>query len=229
MKVHQIYVPFRENRSLYDNETFIKSRMLWKDLCQRNGYEYHLWGEELYNILLTEYPQYEDFVENLDPIKKHDFFRVLCLHHFGGVYIDLDILPLKDDLEWIKFPTLRRCMINKQTKKGVYICNDFMAFKEGDPMIGEDYFNSVINSYYEKHDRYKQLGWNARFVLQTTGPHHLTRYMKKYKKDEDYNLFETNTWKNGKLLENVNNSPITCYHTISWMKNKKEDAICYFN
>src|ERR1700761_4174290 len=56
------------------------------------------WTDEDNDLLVREYyPIFYDYYQTLSPtIKKADFARLLYMHRFGGVYVDLDFLCLKN-------------------------------------------------------------------------------------------------------------------------------------
>ena len=68
----------------------------WRDL--NPDWTYRLWtDEDNQNLVASDYPQFLDFYESLDAgIKKADFCRFLYLHRFGGLYVDMDYICLKE-------------------------------------------------------------------------------------------------------------------------------------
>jgi mannosyltransferase OCH1-like enzyme len=60
--------------------------------------EFKCWNDELNNKFLTQqYPQYKSTYEKFNTvIQKMDFIRCLYLYHYGGIYIDVDVLPIKN-------------------------------------------------------------------------------------------------------------------------------------
>jgi hypothetical protein len=78
----------------------------WIDSWIRNhpGWRRMFWtdrGNE--RLVQRRYPQFYDFYMNLTPgIKKADFARLLYMHRFGGVYVDLDFVCLKNLLPILK-------------------------------------------------------------------------------------------------------------------------------
>ena len=51
---------------------------------------------------LPELKDYEKYLENLIIAHKVDFYRILLLHKYGGIYMDSDVIVLKDPIEIIK-------------------------------------------------------------------------------------------------------------------------------
>lgn len=93
--IHQMWVQGFENMP--------NQYQLWSNLWQEKNpnWEYKFWYEENTITFLKEnYPQYIDVYTNLITVKKTDFFRLILLHHFGGVWVDTDTYPLQplDDL-----------------------------------------------------------------------------------------------------------------------------------
>jgi hypothetical protein len=66
----------------------------WLDL--NPGYELIVWGtSEIRELIGDVYPSYLKIWDELDsPVKKSDLSRLLILHAFGGVYFDIDLIPV---------------------------------------------------------------------------------------------------------------------------------------
>lgn len=62
------------------------------------GWELKLWKEkEIIELIEEKFPSLLQFFKSYDqPVKKHDFARIVILYCFGGVYIDHDGIPLKN-------------------------------------------------------------------------------------------------------------------------------------
>ena len=67
----------------------------WKEL--HPSATYHFWDEnKIDRFLMKYYPQYVSHWRDLDKlIKKCDCARYLILHHFGGLYVEMDTVPLR--------------------------------------------------------------------------------------------------------------------------------------
>ena len=62
------------------------------------GWQRMFWTDaDNLELVRVHYPQFHDFYRELTPpIKQADFARFLYLHHFGGVYVDLDFVCLRN-------------------------------------------------------------------------------------------------------------------------------------
>ena len=62
------------------------------------GWTYMFWTDgDNEELVRRWYPQFYDFYMGLDQgIKRADFSRLLYMHRFGGVYVDLDFICLKN-------------------------------------------------------------------------------------------------------------------------------------
>ena len=60
-----------------------------------HDYEVRVWDEQsLHDFIVTKYPQYLKRWHALPQvIKKCDMARLLLIHHYGGVYLDMDLIP----------------------------------------------------------------------------------------------------------------------------------------
>lgn len=119
-----------------------------KTLLEKEGYEFKLWTDEDIKILINKhYPHLIMVWEAARTgVQKGDISRLILLHHYGGIYIDLDILILKDfeefpgllDLSQDKFylsyePEAQTIRIYN---KNDYLCNAFMASNKNNEMLG---------------------------------------------------------------------------------------------
>lgn len=57
-------------------------------------YEYLFFDDErVEEFIVREFPQYRAVFESFEvPIQRYDFFRYLAVYHYGGFYLDLDVL-----------------------------------------------------------------------------------------------------------------------------------------
>ncbi|CAA7259861.1 unnamed protein product [Cyclocybe aegerita] len=121
-------------------------------------YEYKLWTDASSREFIAEY--YPDFLDTFDnyryPIQRADAIRYFVLHHFGGVYIDLDIGCLRPMDPLLVYPAI----LPKTIPVGV--SNDLMFAEKGHPFL-EQTIHNLINF---DHD------WilNYPTVMFSTGP-----------------------------------------------------------
>ena len=72
----------------------------WRSINQ--DYEYRFWTDkDIFDFVDNFYPQFTSRLNNFEQgIIKADFFRLLVLYHFGGIYADIDFECLKPIKEW---------------------------------------------------------------------------------------------------------------------------------
>lgn len=133
-----------------------------------DNFEYKLWTDDNsgYNI--------EDFIKKYYPIiyeiykkielgvQKSDIARLAILHHYGGIYIDLDIVLLKklDDLLDYNTDKLYFALEpSEQTlhlwNKDNYICNAFFACAPKDYLI-----KKMLDSVIDIHEKFGEVIFN---------------------------------------------------------------------
>ena len=132
-----------------------------KNLLEKSGYEFKLWTDDDIKTLINKHYPHITMVWDAarTGVQKGDIARLLLLHHYGGIYMDLDILILKDfeefpgliDLSQDKFylsyePEAQTVRIYN---KNDYLCNAFMAANKGNEMIGY-----CIMHMYTLHQRF---------------------------------------------------------------------------
>ena len=66
--------------------------------CKDNDIQHILWHKEAIEDLLEDYPEYKDLYNGFRyDIQRIDFARLLILYHHGGLYLDLDIYPMRGE------------------------------------------------------------------------------------------------------------------------------------
>lgn len=165
-------------------------------------YEYRFYSDEDIDDFLSEsYPEW--FVTyNKFPVKiqKIDFFRYVAIYHFGGFYLDLDILVYKNfndllDYECI-FPIDQRidCTHEHPNNRFKKICNKdpslsiilgqyAFAAKKNNLFIKFliDNIHNNIDNIIELH-KYDQ---SKNYIYQTTGPDYVTDMYIEYSRNNN--------------------------------------------
>ena len=206
--IHQIYFDLGIG-NIENNKVFFESHNKFKSL---KDYKYILWNKkDCENLVKSDFNEYFDFYNNFRfEIQKIDFIRFCILYKYGGIYVDLDFLPLKnfDDLlvSDIVFHNIRYIKPNYS-----YIENDFMGSKSN-----LTFWKKLMNYCYTEYNDKKNIKiydiWKGRFILQTTGPKLISRFVKnnynhikpititftKWNKDNEteyfFKDFKLNTW-----------------------------------
>lgn len=161
--LHQVWISFK-------GTDIPEEYKKWTDECKslHSGWEYKLWkDDENRNFIAKYYPWFLQTYDNYDkPIKRVDSVRYFLLFHYGGVYIDGDILCLKN-LE----PLLEngKAIFGYQFRnidKNGSVCNAVMASPPNHPL-----FESII---------YTLPSTAHKGVVNATGPDFLTNMIKSY-------------------------------------------------
>lgn len=106
------------------------------NILKDKGYEFILWTDEMILKLINKhYPNfYKIYNSAKTGVQRGDIARILILYHCGGIYIDLDILILKDidklinmsdDKFYISYEPSAQTKLIYNTDR--YICNAFFA------------------------------------------------------------------------------------------------------
>ncbi len=176
MIIHQIYGLFRDGKSIETNDLFVESRNQWRLIASNNNYEYKLWDNDSCNELINKYPEFIELYNNVKyPVMRADIMRFLILYDQGGLYVDLDVLPLKSSYNYDKFsvcryyyapkyPQVKTDMEIIYSNKGNIDLYNFIKYIEEQIVIKD------------KIDIYKS--WKIRYVFQTTGPMSFNRFLK---------------------------------------------------
>ncbi len=91
--IHQVYIQGYNAMPDY----LQKYCMMWMRMYKYdNSWDYKFWSDkEIKPFIKEHYPDLYDIYIDLMPIKKSDLSRLLILHHYGGLYVDTDTIPIK--------------------------------------------------------------------------------------------------------------------------------------
>lgn len=134
-------------------------------------WEYRLWThDDLAAFVEKKYPEiwplYQRYPED---IQRVDAARYMFLHHYGGLYSDLDIVCNRS-----MAPFLSHGAVMARTKP-TGLANDLMMTVPGHPL-----FREYIDNLEESFRRYQRFFILRHFrVLMTTGPLFVTRIHKR--------------------------------------------------
>jgi len=182
--IHQTYLDFGTPISTYP--IFLKSKELWTTWCEENGYEYRFWTREMIEKRIQlDKPIYDFYINLRFNWNRIDFARYLIVNYYGGIYIDMDIVPKEGkDIDTF-FQSHDR--ITGQWHNNKVGTRDFGKFLISNSVIGAPVCGlvSLINyaiEQVEEKDKiavYKQ--WKIRYMLQSTGAQMFARWCKKKK------------------------------------------------
>ena len=82
------------------NTTMPSHYAAYRESCRKihPSYKFRLWTDgENRDFLLAHYPWFVPYYDSYDqPVKMSDAIRYFLLYHYGGTYLDLDVLCLKN-------------------------------------------------------------------------------------------------------------------------------------
>lgn len=122
------------------------------------GYEIILWTDNMILKLINEY--YPDFYKIYNSartgVQRGDIARIILVYHYGGIYIDLDILVLRDfaelldmtrDTFYVSYEPAEQTKLIYNNDR--YICNAFFAANKNNPFLHKLLRN--IPEYINRH------------------------------------------------------------------------------
>jgi len=218
MIVHQIFGLLGDTEM---PELFKKCQIEVMKYCDENLYDYRFWDNKSCDRLIKKYPEFIDLYNSVKyPIMKVDIIRFIILHYYGGLYLDLDVVPGK-----IKRLKINRFVIGENNYNENLNLRDNVKNVKYQIEILQSYpCNSILTEYLrfvkkqiEEKDKIKVYeDWKVRYVLQTTGPNSFNRFMKQYKKDKDYFTYSRKSSSN-----NNYDADFYSYLSQSYMDGKK--------
>ena len=152
---------------------FKKSHETFKKFCKKNGYKYKLWNKKMCDDLIKKYSSFKGLYDNVRyTIMKVDIIRFIILHKYGGLYVDLDIMP---KIKRIKNDDL--IFAYKKGNKREHFEMEVLQSNKGNPIL-LDYLQYVKKQIKLKSKMKIYDTWKCRYIYQTTGPHSLNRFLK---------------------------------------------------
>jgi mannosyltransferase OCH1-like enzyme len=152
-----------------------------------SDYEYKFWTDvDLEEFLLQNYPNTFLFYEKAFPyiIQKIDFIRLLLLYHFGGIYIDLDSVCIRNVDGILNYPsTLVSTKPHNAFSKKHYpmvLNNAFMASERGSDFIKQILIRIIEYENPIDYIEYCYLSVPYAKVLKSAGPLCITDAYKAY-------------------------------------------------
>ena len=175
--IHQVYIPFEDNKSLEDIPIFKSLVDKTTEYCKEQEVKYKMWGTKECSELLSKYPQYIDLYDNFrHMIQKVDFIRYLILYDEGGLYVDCDICPINSIDELLK-NDIFFVVWNNDKRKLPY---NAVLGAEANHEVYRSILEHLVESYHSKSKQSIYDKWVGRFVFQTTGHYMLQRVIKRY-------------------------------------------------
>lgn len=155
-KIHQIWIGKEIPQELKNFSD------IWSQMCQENGWEYYLWDN--HNI--------QNFVNDLfftteNYGQKSDILRYNILKKIGGIYVDMDFVPIKmfDDL-----------ILKNEFFCGIaYESNPILYNGLIGSIIDGDIISDLCNIESVKFSNHQE-------IMETTGPYYLTNKFMNHKK-----------------------------------------------
>lgn len=92
MIIHQIFLKVSD-KELSDFPCYIEGIEIWRDFCEKNGWEHKLWTEIPEDILDDDDRFVLENSKGRHPFIPVDYLRYIVLKKYGGMYVDLDVFP----------------------------------------------------------------------------------------------------------------------------------------
>ena len=139
------------------NISFLKSQ----------GYEYMFWTDEMIlKLIAEEYPNFYNIYKLARTgVQKGDIARILLVYHYGGIYIDLDVLVLRDFNEILDMSSNKLYITyepsgqtNALYNSDKYLCNAFFAANKNNSMLKvllnniPEYIKNYTENIFQKFD-----------------------------------------------------------------------------
>lgn len=200
--IHQIWFNYKSDTPTKDMIYMSKNcKNLHKD------FKYMFWDDKACrDLLVNDFPWFLETYDNYDKvIKKINSIRYFILFKYGGIYLDMDTICLKNINTLLENGKAIFGYQFKNINRNDSVCNSFMATTPNHPLF-ENLIMCLKN--YKNKD-----------VMKSTGPTYLTNQIKKYN-GKDLKIYEmpilyTHEW-NDNSKSDLNN----CITDTDYCKNK---------
>ena len=219
--IHQIYGVFRDGKPLSDFPLFMDSKKAWTTLAKKNNYGYKLWNDKMCTDLINKYPEFKSMYNNVKyPVMRADIMRFLILYEYGGMYVDMDVLPLKNSYS---FDGLAFCEYYYTPKKPHTNTDMEVIYSPKKNMVLYNFLKYVKEQIKEKNKVKIYDEWKVRYIFQTTGPRSLMRYLRE--NNIKYDEIKSNLGKENSLnqFKGVDYDVIS-YFSMSYNPHGKKDV-----
>jgi len=176
MIIHQIFLKVSD-KTLEDFPCYIEGIKIWKEFCKKHNWEYRLHEDIDYNLMNEEEKTILKTGTDRFKFFKVDYYTLILLSKYGGMYVDLDVIPT----DYFKSIMNEKILIGRSIDKGdnkFYANTNLMKLPIDIATKLKQYAHS---QYYDKLNIKVYETWRIRFYLHTVSACMLSRFCKKNK------------------------------------------------
>jgi len=166
-------------------ERYQKNLKAWKRACP--SWEFCFYSDKkVYQFFKEHFSQYYAELQKVTcGAMLADFFRYAVLYVYGGLYADIDTIPLKEiPQEWLSFSSVIGHEV--QTENWEFFCQWTLLSKPKNPL-----FKEALEKAFQKFKALDYCVDNVDKVLETAGPLFFTSIVKKHRNDPGLLLLDT--------------------------------------
>ena len=140
----------------------------WYEHYPRGEYEHILWndGEQIDRLVKMDLPHFYERYKKMDHIMRIDFAKIVMVHHYGGMYVDMDFCCLENFHDDFNKPVV----LSGSHHTSEDVQNGLIAGVAGHQFF-ERHIEDVIEHVYNKPRQEFDTFMN--YVKYTTGPNSL--------------------------------------------------------
>ena len=174
--VHQIYGLYRDGKDM--SPLFLLSSKSWQLYCIRQQSRYMLWTADAIDTLIQNYAPHNIatlYKEVRFLVQRVDIARFFLLYIYGGLYVDLDVLPNREVYPQV---TLGLCKMPSRavSQPPEYEMEMVIATRGNCSLLKLlDYMSSATN---EKKPMKYYGNKPCRYIYPTIGPHCVERFFR---------------------------------------------------
>lgn len=172
-------------------DTYPDYRHTWKE--NHKDFKYMFWDEKKIKNLINKYPQYKKMFYSMPKmIHKIDMAKYIILHHYGGLYVDMDSECFKsiEDILFKNEIMLVQINVNLMEKviaygqlTGVVLQNGVMGGKKG-----HNFWLHCLDTMKKVDFKKYIYETDLKYTFRTTGPGLLTSAYYSYPNKKIFNI-----------------------------------------
>lgn len=223
-----------KNEDLSEKQNFILKR--WSILNPNLKIKYYT-DNTNEQFVKSNYPEYEPVINKIDRIvMKLDFIRLLYVYHYGGIYSDFDVLPLKSIEPLLDLNEVVICEEDKRNAKNFNVerilSNAIIIAKPK-----SNFIKHLIDDIVSNIDSPKINSKNPNDILEMTGPLFFNRAYSSYGNKHEITIldnlyFNPMTFydiKEGKINNNIEFSFLIHLYDGTWWQEEHNSSLEYLN
>ena len=221
-----------KDENLTEKQEFILKR--W--VLLNKGLKVKFYSDKTNESFVNKYfPQYKIIIDKFDRVvMKLDFIRLLYVYKFGGIYVDLDVLPLKSIEDLLNINDVVICEEDRKNALNFntdYILSNAVIISKPNTSFIKELIDDIVRNI----DSDKINSNDTDDVLNMTGPLFFNRVYERYENKNEITILDNLYFNpmtfyeisNGVISKNVQYSYLMHLYDGTWWQDKHYSSLEY--